>query len=903
MAKIFIDDKSYEVEDGQNLLHTCLTLGFDLPYFCWHPALGSVGACRQCAVKQFANEDDTQGKIVMACMTAAADDTRISIQDQEARKFRASVIEWLMVNHPHDCPVCDEGGECHLQDMTVMTGHDYREFRFKKRTHRNQYLGPFINHEMNRCIACYRCVRFYREYAGGRDFDVFGAHDHVYFGRFEDGVLQSEYSGNLVEICPTGVFTDKSLKQHYTRKWDLQTAPSICVHCGIGCNTIPGERYGKLHRILNRFNHEVNGYFLCDRGRYGYEFVNNDRRIHEPLLLKGDGKRLEPVTKDAVIQYTASLLTNENRVIGIGSPRASLESNFALRELVGHDRFYLGISDSDFKLLSSIQSILQNGPARSPSLHDAELADAVLVLGEDLSSTAPMLALALLQSIRQEPMKITEKLKLPKWDDAGVRNAIQKEKGPLFIATPINTKLDHVATKTFRAVPDDIARLGFVVANILSPDGPEVTDLSSEVQSLGDEIANALKGASRPLVISGTSCYSDAVIQAAANVAWALCKNGQSVKLCFTVPECNSFGLSLMGGKNLDDAFQAVHVGSADTVIILENDLYRRKEHAFVNAFLEAAKHVVTIDHLNNATTSKSHAVLPSGTFAEDSGTLVNNEGRAQRFYQVFAPDGSIQSSWRWIRDMMIAAHLSEAGSWESLDDISSALAKALPVFAPITDIAPPRGFRVAGEKIPRQPHRYSGRTAMSANINVHEQKPPDDPDSPLSFSMEGYQGLPPSPLIPRFWAPGWDSVQALNKFQSEVGGPLRGGDPGIRLVEPAEADKVSYFHDIPSAFEPRKDQWLIVPIHHIFGSEELSILSPGVSELAPQPYLAMNRDDAMYLECEEGQEVRLNITDAVLFLPIKLTPLRKGAIGLPVGLPELLGITFPQWCRISKKV
>lgn len=903
MAKIFIDDKSYEVDDGQNLLHTCLTLGFDLPYFCWHPALGSVGACRQCAVKQFADKDDSKGKIVMACMTAAADDTRISIQDQEARKFRASVIEWLMVNHPHDCPICDEGGECHLQDMTVMTGHDYREFRFKKRTHRNQYLGPFINHEMNRCIACYRCVRFYREYAGGRDFDVFGAHDHVYFGRFEDGVLESEYSGNLVEICPTGVFTDKSLKQHYTRKWDLQTSPSICVHCGLGCNTIPGERYGKLHRILNRYNHEVNGYFLCDRGRYGYEFVNNDRRIREPLLFKEDNKRLEPVNNDTVIQYTASLLTNENRVIGIGSPRASLESNFALRELVGPDRFYLGISDTDFKLLSGIQSILYNGPARSPSLQDVESADAVLVLGEDLSNTAPMLALALLQSIRQKPMEITEKLKLPKWDDAGVRNAIQKEKGPLFIATPLNTKLDPVATRTFRAVPDDIARLGFLVANILDSRSSRVEGLSAEVQSLGEEIAMALKGARRPLVISGTSCHSEQVIQAAANVAWALCENRQSVKLCFTVPECNSFGLSLIGGKRLEDAFHGLHGGSADTVIILENDLYRRKEHAFVDAFLEAAKHVVTIDSLNNATTSKSDAILPSCTFAEDSGTFVNYEGRAQRFYQVFVPDSAIQSSWRWIKDIMIAARRFETNTWESLDDISSALAKAIPAFTSITEIAPPRGFRVAGEKIPRQPHRYSGRTAMKANINIHEPKPPEDPDSPLSFSMEGYQGLPPPPLIPRFWAPGWNSVQALNKFQSEVGGPLRGGDPGARLVEPTQVDQVSYFHDIPSAFQPRKDEWLIVPIHHIFGSEELSIVSQGVSELAPRPYVAMSPDDAMYLECEEGQEVRLNLADMVLFLAVKLTPIRRGAVGIPVGLPKLLGISFPQWGRISRKM
>ena len=279
MPTIYIDNKPYEVKAGKNLLETSLSLGFDLPYFCWHPAMGSVGACRQCAIKIFKDEKDANGKIVMSCMEGVKDGLRMSIADSTVKAFREQVIEWLMTNHPHDCPVCDEGGSCHLQDMTVMTGHDYRRFEFKKRTYTNQYLGPLIHHEMNRCIQCYRCVRFYRDYAGGDDLNVFGAHHHVYFGREKDGVLQSPFSGNLAEVCPTGVFTDKTLKKHYTRKWDLTSAPSVCHHCSLGCNIIAGERYGRLRNILNRYNSDVNGYFLCDKGRYGYEFVNSVNRI------------------------------------------------------------------------------------------------------------------------------------------------------------------------------------------------------------------------------------------------------------------------------------------------------------------------------------------------------------------------------------------------------------------------------------------------------------------------------------------------------------------------------------------------------------------------------------------------------------------------------------------------
>ena len=202
MATVYIDNKPYQMNPDQNLLHGCLSLGLKLPYFCWHPALGSVGACRQCAVKQFKDEHDEHGKIVMSCMTPAAEGTRISIDDAEAAAFRAGIIEGLMLNHPHDCPVCDEGGECHLQDMTVMTGHDYRRYEFDKRTFRNQNLGPLVNHEMNRCIQCYRCVRYYRDYAGGDDLNAFASRNTVFFGRHEDGVLENEFSGNLVEICP-----------------------------------------------------------------------------------------------------------------------------------------------------------------------------------------------------------------------------------------------------------------------------------------------------------------------------------------------------------------------------------------------------------------------------------------------------------------------------------------------------------------------------------------------------------------------------------------------------------------------------------------------------------------------------------------------------------------------------
>lgn len=284
MPVIYIDNKPYEVKPGKNFLHIALSLGFDVPYFCWHEALGSVGACRQCAVVQYKDEQDKNGRIVMSCMTDACDGARFSIDHPNAVSFRKSVIELLMTNHPHDCPVCDEGGECHLQDMTVMTGHNYRRYNYKKRTFRNQNLGPLIHHEMNRCITCYRCVRFYSDYAGGKDLNAFCSSNRVYFGRSEEGKLESDFSGNLVEVCPTGVFTDKIFRHQFVRKWDLQSSPAVCQLCSLGCNIYPQERGNILRRITNRYNEKINGYFLCDRGRFGHGFVNNDNRLRQSIF-------------------------------------------------------------------------------------------------------------------------------------------------------------------------------------------------------------------------------------------------------------------------------------------------------------------------------------------------------------------------------------------------------------------------------------------------------------------------------------------------------------------------------------------------------------------------------------------------------------------------------------------
>lgn len=321
-----------------------------------------------------------------------------------------------------------------------------------------------------------------------------------------------------------------------------------------------------------------------------------------------------------------------------------------------------------------------------------------------------------------------------------------------------------------------------------------------------------------------------------------------------------------------------------------------------VNDFLKKCKQVIVLDHSNHATAQKANFLIPAGTFAESDGTLVNNEGRAQRFFQVYESTEVIQESWRWLLNIGVSAGNSRMSQWKNFADITLAISNEEPLLKGVDQITPPPSFRIAGQRIPREPHRYSGRTAMNAAIQVSEPKPPEDPDSSLSYTMEGFRGLPPPTLTPFYWSPGWNSVQSINKYQEEVGGALRGGDPGLRLFEPVHNGKVDYFTSVPEPFVSSENQLMMVPIHHIFGSEELSARSPSVAERSSKSYVLVNSEDAAALKIQEGSFLGFEVDKQTYRLPAKVSAsMPKGVAGLPYGLPGLPFVDLPAW-GIPKK-
>ncbi|HHU9800110.1 TPA: molybdopterin-dependent oxidoreductase, partial [Escherichia coli] len=583
-------------------------------------------------------------------------------------------------------------------------------------------------------------------------------------------------------------------------------------------------------------------------------------------------------------------LRQSKKVIGIGSPRASVESNFALRELVGEENFYTGIAHGEQERLQLALKVLREGGIYTPALREIESYDAVLVLGEDVTQTGARVALAVRQAVKGKAREMAAAQKVADWQIAAILNIGQRAKHPLFVTNVDDTRLDDIAAWTYRAPVEDQARLGFAIAHALDNSAPAVDGIEPELQSKIDVIVQALAGAKKPLIISGTNAGSAEVIQAAANVAKALKGRGADVGITMIARSVNSMGLGIMGGGSLEEALTELETGRADAVVVLENDLHRHASATRVNAALAKAPLVMVVDHQRTAIMENAHLVLSAASFAESDGTVINNEGRAQRFFQVYDPayyDSKtvMLESWRWLHSLH-STLLSREVDWMQLDHVIDAVVAKIPELAGIKDAAPDATFRIRGQKLAREPHRYSGRTAMRANISVHEPRQPQDIDTMFTFSMEGNnQPTAHRSQVPFAWAPGWNSPQAWNKFQDEVGGKLRFGDPGVRLFETSE-NGLDYFTSVPARFQPQDGKWRIAPYYHLFGSDELSQRAPVFQSRMPQPYIKLNPADAAKLGVNAGTRVSFSYDGNTVTLPVEIAEgLTAGQVGLPMGM------------------
>ncbi|MHC1744940.1 MAG: NADH-quinone oxidoreductase subunit NuoG [Syntrophobacteraceae bacterium] len=603
MPKLIIDGLEIEVPVGTKVIEAAERLGIMIPRFCYHEGLGAVGACRMCAVKFL--QGPFKG-VQMSCMIEAQDGMVVSTTDEEAVAFRKFVIECLMLNHPHDCPVCDEGGQCLLQDETVSGGHGLRRYLGDKRTYRDQYLGPFIAHEMNRCIHCYRCARFYQEFSGYRDLGVMQIGSRVYFGRFEDGALESPFAGNLVDLCPTGVYTDKP-SRFRARYWDMQRSPSVCTHCSLGCATTANARYREVLRIESRFSEAVNGHFICDRGRYGFGFSNGPDR---PRAARIEGRAAPPLDVLGGAAKKLSLIESTHgrgAIATVGSGRASLETLLALKKLCDakdwHPPILFTNPDVEVAVAAAVSRLNET---LAVSLRDLERSDCIVVVGVDPLNEAPMLALALRQAFRKGAQVLVI--------------------DPRPVQMPLELTHLPLATADLEKGFADLLN-----ATLAGPDGAGAT---------------ALKESRFPVIVCGTAIVPASTVVSCAETAERLREAKGRAGLFYVFPEANQYAAALLSaGRNSSfaDVVAGIETGAIRGLIAVEADLYHSSvDPVRLEAALERLDLLVVLDHLPTRTAERAQFFIPTANHFEAGSTFVNQEGRVQVAEPVYSGGVSI---------------------------------------------------------------------------------------------------------------------------------------------------------------------------------------------------------------------------------------------------------------------
>lgn len=614
MPKLIIDEREIEVPQGTKVIEAAERLGIMIPRFCYHPALGSVGACRVCAVKCL--QGPFKG-VQMSCMMDAQDGMVISTTDPEAVEFRRFVIEWLMLHHPHDCPVCDEGGHCLLQDMTISGGHGRRRYEGNKRTYPDQDLGPLVQHEMNRCIHCYRCSRFYQEFTGYRDLGAMQIANRTYFGRFAPGVLESPFAGNLSDLCPTGVYTDKP-SRYKGRRWDFERQPGICINCSLGCHTVVSSHYREIVRQEARFSPVVNGYFICDRGRFGFYYAEDDRR---PRQARVDG---QPAAPEDGRRHAADRLDavaadgGPGAVACLGGLRSSLETQSALHRLC-RGRGWRGpsfftCSDTGRRTAAAAECL---APDLAVSLRDIEQADAVVVVGTDPINEAPMLALALRQAQR--------------------RGAAVTVIDPRPVEMPLAFTCMALPPEHLGPALGLLCRegVGAEAADSLGFGDPEFHQTLDESRPALEETLTAaaahLHASRRPVIVCGTDLPADGLPELAANASRLLSAAGKSAGLFYVMAGAGAFGAALLNQSALEDTLAGIENGEVRALLVVENDLNRYADRARLEKALARLELLVVIDYLDSDLARQAHILLPAATVYESGGSFANQEGRLQQ--------------------------------------------------------------------------------------------------------------------------------------------------------------------------------------------------------------------------------------------------------------------------------
>lgn len=676
MVELTIDGIKTEAPEGSMVIQAAQEVGVYVPHFCYHKKLSIAANCRMCLV-----DVEKAPKPLPACATPVTNGMVVHTRSEKAIAAQKSVMEFLLINHPLDCPVCDQGGECQLQDLAVGYGASQSRYKEEKRVVAAKNMGPLISTDaMQRCIHCTRCVRVGEEVGGIQEVGMLNRGEHAEITTFVGRAVESELSGNMIDVCPVGALLSKPF--HFTaRSWELARRRTVSPHDSVGANLVVQAKLDKVLRVLPFENEEVNECWISDRDRFAYEGLYTEDRLSHPMIRENDGSWREASWSDA-LQFVVQGMNavrekfGADQIGGIGSHVATTEELALLARLIRS----LGSENVDFRLRQTdarFDQALSGTPWLGMPIADLNKVDRVLVVGSFLRKDHPLMAQRLRQAVKQ---------------GAQVSFIDSAADDPLF---------QHIAGRMTVApsqIANAVAEVAVAAAQAAKQEVPSAFS-SLEASDVARTIAESLASGERVAILLGNMVVSsDQASVIAANAA--VLANATGATLGFLTPGGNTVGGYLAGAtpvqgaltaeQMLSQSLRAYFVVNAEPA--LDSDLGSRAVET-----LKSATFSVALTPYRSAAQEWADVMLPIAPFTETSGTFVNAEGRVQSFKGAAAPYGDTRPGWKVLRVLGNLFQLEgfDDETSESVRDlvlaggVSSRLSnviKAAPALVPVTE-------------------------------------------------------------------------------------------------------------------------------------------------------------------------------------------------------------------------
>jgi NADH-quinone oxidoreductase subunit G len=627
---IEIDGRALKVESGETIMDAANQAGITIPHFCYHKKLSIAANCRMCLVQV-----EKAPKPLPACATPVTDGMKVHTHSEYAIKAQKSVMEFLLINHPLDCPICDQGGECTLQDLAVGYGGSSSRYHEMKRVVREKNLGPLIATDMTRCIHCSRCVRFGQEIAGVMELGMAGRGEHTEVMPFLESQVASELSGNVIDLCPVGALTSKPFR-YSARTWELSRRPSISPHDSLGSNLEVHVKDNKVMRVLPRENEDVNECWLADRDRFSYEGLNTSERLTQPMV-KRDGQWVE-TTWQAALDHVADKLkaVPADQIGALSTPYRPAEELFLLQKLMrgmGSGNVDHRLRQSDFSLDEKAHGGFWLG---MPVTYMSRL-NRMLVVGSNLRKDHPLMAHRIRESVRW-------------YGELNLINAAEDE------------FLGKVHAKRIVAPSQLAVALAGVCAALAELKKQPVPAIAAHgvIDDIARKMAESLAGGETRAVFLGNMAqhhptYSQihVLAQEVARLAGASfgvlgeAANSVGAVAVGAIPGCGPLGQPAIKGLNARQML--AQPLKAYLLLAVEAELDTHDPVSALNS-INAAEFVVVMSPYKGKSLDYADVLLPVAPWTETSGTFINTEGRVQSFSAVVKPLGETRPAWKVLR-------------------------------------------------------------------------------------------------------------------------------------------------------------------------------------------------------------------------------------------------------------